>query len=136
MTFQSARTIKNPRKPHRCDYCGSKIPKRVSHYKEAGVWEGDFYTIRGHHDCRALWLDVFSIYGDPYDGMPLDLCEVIAGDEGREIVQAEYNLWRGHYPHAICRLELRWQRGDIAGRERYCAAGLEPDPEDYPEVFG
>ena len=136
MTFHSEKTIRKSRKPHRCEYCGGTIPKGSTCMKEAGVWEGSFYTIYGHQDCRDLWLEVFLIYGDPYDGMASDLGEVIGGDEPREIVQAEYDHYRGHYPHVICRLELRWQRGDIRQRDRYTALGYEIDPEDCPEVYG
>ena len=136
MTFQNTRTICNPRKPHRCAYCGSIIPKGVSHVLETGVWENEFYSDRGHHDCIKLWNAAYSDYGDPYDGMPRDLVEAIEPDESRDIKQAAYDSYRGRYPHVICRLELRWQRGDIKARDRYLARGLEPDPEDHPEVYG
>lgn len=134
-TFQNRRTVKNPRKPHRCAHCASTIPAGVSHVQEAGFWDGDFYTMRAHHDCAALWAELYTDYGDPWEGMAHDICEAI-GDEGRGFVQDVYDSYRGHYPHVICRLELRWQRGDIRGRDRYRALGLEPDPEDYPEVYG
>lgn len=136
MNFQTETTTRKTRKPHHCDYCGSTIPQGSACIKEAGVWEGSFYTCYGHQDCRALWLEVFSIYGDPYGGMAWDLGEVIGGDESREIVQAEYNHYRGHYPHVVCRLELRWQRGDITYRDRCAARGYEVDLEDCPEVYG
>ena len=136
MTFENTRTIRNPRKPHRCEHCGSMIPKGVSHLMKSGVWEGEFYTIRAHHDCAALWSEAFQIYGDCNDGMVGDLLEAIEPDESRELVQAALDSYRGRYPHVICRLELRWQRSDIRGRERYRANGIEPDPEYYPDTYG
>ena len=136
MTFQRTRAINNPRKPHRCAHCGSMIPAGVPHLMESGVWEGDFYAHRAHHDCEALWSEAFATYGDWDDGMPLDLLEAIEGEEGRDLVQAAYDSYRGRYPHVICRLELRWQRVDIMGADRLRALGVDPDPEDYPEVYG
>lgn len=134
--FNHTRTVKTPRKPHRCEHCGHMIPPGTSHLAEAGVWDGEFYEIRAHHDCRALWLEAFDTYGDYEDGMVHDLCEAIEADESRDLVQAAYDHYRGRYPHVICRLEYRWQKGDLAGRDRYLARGLTPDPEDYPEVYG
>lgn len=131
MTFQTVVTVHRPRRAHRCAHCLSMIPAGVSHRKETGFWDGHFYSSRMHHDCAALWAEAFDTYGDPWDGMAHDLLEVIEGDE-----QAAYDHFRGHYPHVICRLELRWQRGDIAAAERLRALGVEPDPEDYPEVYG
>lgn len=134
--FTYTREVKNPRKPHRCEHCGHMIPAGTPHLAEAGVWDGDFYEIRAHHDCRALWLEAFDTYGDWDDGMAHDLCEAIEADESHDLVQAAYDHYRGRYPHVICRLEYRWQKGDIAHRDRYLSRGLEPDPEDYPEVYG
>lgn len=129
-------TTVTARKHHRCDHCRGWIAPGETYIREVGKWEGKRYAIKGHSDCRALWNEAFPTYGDPYDGMPHDLAEAIGGDESRETIEHEYNLWRGHYPHVICRLELRWQRGDVAARDRWRAAGLEPDPEDYPEIYG
>lgn len=134
--FQNTHTVQRPRKSHRCAHCGSTIPAGVSHLVNSGIWEGQFYSDRLHHDCAALWTELFRTYGDWDDGMPMDLAEVIGQDETRDFVQQEMDAWRGQYPHVICRLELRWQRGDIKHRDRYLAKGLEPDPEDYPEVYG
>jgi hypothetical protein len=136
MMFQRVRIVKKPLKAHRCEYCGSMIPPGVSHLQNSGVWDGQFYSVRGHHDCAALWAEAFGDYGDWQDGMPHDLCEAIEPDERRATVQAAYDRYRGKYPHVICRLELRWQRGDIAAHDRYRARGLEPDTEDHPEVYG
>ena len=135
MTFRTETIVKRGRKAHRCDYCGSMIPAGSPSVRVVGRWQGDFYEVRGHLDCSALWSEAYGVYGDPDDGMPIDLGEAIEGDESRDLVQAAYDHYRGHYPHVICRLELRWQRGDIAGRERYRALGIEPDPEDCPEVY-
>lgn len=135
-TFQNRRLVAKPTKAHRCEHCQHTIPPGVSHIMETGVWDGEFYTIRAHHDCAALWSEAFDTYGDIYDGMPHDLCEAIEPDERRDLVQAAYDHYRGLYPHVICRLEYRWQKGDLATRDRYAARGLTPEPEDCPEVYG
>lgn len=135
MSFQSEITVKSGRKAHHCDYCGGTIPKGAPSIKSAQIWEGDFYSHRGHVDCVALWKRAFHDHGDPWEGMGIDLAEAIGGDECREIKQECLDAYRGYFPHAICRLELRWQRGDIARRDRYRGLGLEPDPEDCPEVY-
>ena len=83
MTFHAETIIRKTRKPHRCEHCQSTIPAGSACWKEAGVWEGDFYAGYSHLDCLALWRDLFSVFGDPYDGMASDLGEVIGGDEAR-----------------------------------------------------
>jgi len=135
-TFKARRIVKRPTKAHRCDHCGHMIPPGVPHIAESGVWDGEFYTMRAHQDCADLWAEAFNTYGDYSDGMPHDLMECIEPDESRDLVQAAYDHYRGRYPHAICRLEYRWQKVDIAHAKRYRARGLEPDPEDCPEVYG
>lgn len=136
MTFLTETIIRRGRKPHCCDHCAGTIPAGDPSKKIAGHWDGHFYTARAHLDCATLWSEVYPIYGDDREGMPLDLMEAMDGDEAREIKQATYDHYRGHYPHVICRLELRWQRGDIKTRDRYRDLGFEPDPEDCPEVYG
>jgi hypothetical protein len=136
MTRLTLRTIQRPRKSHRCAHCGHMIPPGVSHREESLFWDGESHSFRAHHDCAALWSEAFEIYGDYTQGMDLDLCEAIEPDESRALTQAAYDRFRGHYPHAICRLEYRWQMGDLAGQARYAARGLVADPEEYPEVYG
>lgn len=133
--FYNRYIVKVGRKPHRCEYCGGTITVGQSSVKIAGVHEGDFFAARGHLDCAALWSEAYRIYGDD-EGMPFDLIEAMDPDEAREIKQHTYDHYRGRYPHVICRLELRWQRGDLAQRDRYLQLGIEPDPEDCPEVYG
>lgn len=135
-SFRATRTVANPKKSHKCCHCGHMIPPGMSHLSESGVWEGEFYTERAHHDCAALWAEAFKTYGDYEDGMPHDLVEAIEPDESRALVQEAYDHYRGRYPNVICRLEYRWQKGDLATRDRYAARGLTPDPEDCPEVYG
>jgi hypothetical protein len=135
--LQQSRRIARSRKPHICAHCGSTIPTGSPYLKRVGLSvDGDFYSDAAHEDCAALWSEAFDTYGDWEYGMPWDLCEAIEPDESREFVQSAYNHYRGRYPHVICRLEFRWQRGDIDNRERLRALGREPDPEDYPEVYG
>lgn len=80
---------------HPSDYGDGMIPAGASHLMESGVWEGEFYTIRAHHDCAALWSEAFHIWGDYQDGMPHDLLECIEADESRDLVQAALDSYRG-----------------------------------------
>ncbi len=136
MTFRTQKNVKKGRKPHRCSYCGSTIPAGWPSIITAQVWEGEFHTDRGHVDCCDLWNEAFDDYGDYGDGMPFDLMEAIEPDETRALVQAAYDRYRGRYPHVICRLELRWQRGDLKMQARYRELGIDQDPEDCPELYG
>ena len=136
MTFRTETTTKKCRKSHRCEYCGGTIPAGSPSINVAGHWDGDFYSARGHTDCVAMWNDAYKFYADEYEGMVFDLHEAIGDCIGGDEYQAELNGWRGKYPHVVCRLELRQQRGDIAYAARCRAAGFEPDPKDCPEIYG
>lgn len=127
MTDFDCHTQRMARKHLRCDYCKGWISPGTSYTKRSGKWGGEFFSALAHQDCFAMWNDAYSVYGDPYDGMPFDLYEAICGDEGREQQIAELNHWRGNYPHVVCRIELRMQISDQREIERQRAAGFEPE---------
>lgn len=135
MTFRSEVIVKKGRKIHSCGHCGGKIPKGDTSLRISGVWDGQFYAERGHIDCVDMWNDAYSTYGDPNDGMDFDLLEVLSADAGGEELEREMNAWRGKYPHVVCRLEFRIQRGHLAYADRCRNAGFEPDLKPYEQVF-
>ncbi len=49
------------RKKYRCEQCQTPIEPGTKHRKEAGIWEGGFYTNREHTDCgeasHEIWLN-------------------------------------------------------------------------------
>jgi len=123
--FQTKTIIHRPRVDHICEYCGGVIPKAQSHVYFAGKWNGEFYTARGHHDCIAMWNECYPIYADFCEGMPFSLQEAI--DDRDELL-----LWRGQYPHVICRIELGWQKSDIKLTHRILTErSLRLDPDEY-----
>jgi len=125
MSFRTETIIHNPSKGHVCDYCSGWIPKGQSHMSIAGKWDGDFYAVRGHHDCIAMWNECYPIYADYGEGMPFSLQEAI---EDREDLLA----WRGEYPHVICRIELGWQKSDLQWAHRLLTeTTYRPDPSEY-----
>lgn len=98
-----------------CDAgCRQPIVPGERYIKIAGVWEGDFCSALMHEDCHDLHealRDCFDPYGE---GMPFSTLECFADaglsarDRGK--ILAEH---RGHYPRAVCRLELamrKWGR--------------------------
>ncbi len=104
--FQSF-TTRTARIPHRCVYCRGTIPAGTKYLAIAGKWQGDFCSGKGHIDCRELWNSLFDDWGDPYDGMAWDICEVFA-DTGETVeAQLALNECRGLYPHAVNRIEFR-----------------------------
>ena len=62
--FHAETSIRKTQKAHGCCHCLSDIPSGSPCVKQSGVWDGEFYSEYSHHDCRALWNEVFSTYGD------------------------------------------------------------------------
>lgn len=52
-TFHCATKVR-ARKPHRCYCCRGPIPKGDKYVREAGVYEGDFYSLKMHEGCSDL----------------------------------------------------------------------------------
>ena len=58
MSFWESKKIKKTRKPHRCEYCGAKIPIGSSCRNEVGIWDGDFNHYYRCLRC-VLFMDMF-----------------------------------------------------------------------------
>lgn len=95
------------RKPHRCDYCRGTIPAGTRYLKIAGEWQGDFYSARGHIDCRDLWNALYDEYADHGEGMAFDLPVVLREAVSPCEAQESLDTHRGYFPHAVNRIEWR-----------------------------
>ena len=107
MTF-TADTERTARKPYWCDICRGRIAPGTRYLSMAGKsMYGDFHAGRAHIDCKQLWGAAYADWGDPYDGMLWDLSEVFSESGDRPAVREALNYHRGHFPHAVNRLEYR-----------------------------
>jgi hypothetical protein len=83
-----------------CDHCGQTIPSGVR-YRYAFIKDGgDTWSWRSHLDCHALAMRLWDEYS------------LMSGDNGICLLNedmSELVLWRGEFPHVICRLELGQQ---------------------------
>lgn len=131
MTFQCKTLVRASRKQHRCEYCRCMIPTGASYCRLAGEYEGVFFSVSGHVDCCDMWNAAYPVYAEYSEGMPFDLYEAVCGDEARDYALYELGQWRGQFPHAVCRIELRLQIGDQRAIERHKSAGFEPDLEPW-----
>lgn len=104
-SFQSV-TTHTAHKPHRCNYCRSTIATGTPYLKIAGRWQGDFYSGKGHQDCRALWHRLYFDWAHD-EGMDWNLAEVLTESCERVKAAEALNFWRGDFPHAVNRLEFR-----------------------------
>ena len=101
------------RKRHYCEECGRTIHKGLKYLSQRCKDGGDVWTFKSHIDCANLGRD----YRDKHNswrgfGDFLPMYETIEPHEFHE--------WRGHYPHAICRLEFSHQtRGTQGGQDRW-----------------
>jgi hypothetical protein len=98
---------------HLCQYCHTVIPKKSRCIRQAGVFDGDFFWGYGHADCKELWEELFPIYGDSECGMPFNILEAVAGGEGYPVILECLEPFRGRYPHAVTRIDLRAQIYEI-----------------------
>jgi len=105
MTFQSIAKVKACKKAHWCEYCGTRIEIGDPSLKISGVWDGDFYSVRGHVECESFWHVVFKDYGDPYDGMQYNLLEVLSDNADDRV--ADLKAWEKDFPIAVGRLLSR-----------------------------
>jgi len=51
------------RKTHKCELCRKTIEKGEVYLKRAGVWEGDFYSVKEHKKCNELLHEYLSEVG-------------------------------------------------------------------------
>ena len=124
MTFQSLTRVCKSRKQHRCSYCGGSIAAGSMYYKIAGKCDGDFTFARGHQDCCAMWEEAYSIWRR--DGELMDFRLQEACDDTDALL-----MWRGKYPHVICRIELGWQKADLRWAADLAERGYPQDPSEY-----
>lgn len=94
--FCSTRIVKG-RKTHCCDQCGKAIQPGEEHSYSAGKYDGDFFTVHEHVDCRNLWLKLWDIRGSSYG----DTQDVLRNDD--EL--SEDWIWiKEEYPAVAARL--------------------------------
>lgn len=98
MTFQCfTDTYPKARKDHVCSECGRPIRKGVIYHHQKGIFDGSAYAWKVHKDCGGLFFKINRDWGyDEEEQQSLDafsLCEI--------------RPYRGHFPHAVCRIEFR-----------------------------
>lgn len=82
---------------HRCEECGRIIPAGARYLRQVNADGNQLWTFKAHIDCAALGVEYRNTYHlwDAYDWAPM-----------YDLVEPLYlEAWRGHYPHAVCRLE-------------------------------
>lgn len=106
------------RKHHRCFDCRGWIVPGEKHRRANIVNDGAAYTLRQHLDCMAMSAEVVAAgYAPDYDdGIP-----PLREDEG---VMEELDLWRGHYPHVVCRIEFHEQIAELRYLDRLRDLGI------------
>jgi hypothetical protein len=104
--FQTEKTH-TARIPHRCVFCRCTIPAGTKYVKLAGRWMGDFYSGKGHPDCRELWNALYADWSDPWEGMAWDIPEVLGDSGDMYAMQEALDTQRGFLPHAVNRVEFR-----------------------------
>jgi hypothetical protein len=72
------------RKAHTCDGCHGTIETGHTYHKDVGCYEGNFFAIKMHHECRLLWQDIWTetkeCGDDMYPFIPEELSEMDDGD--------------------------------------------------------
>ena len=97
------------RKHHECFHCTGSIVPGEQH-REATIMVDGIHTLRVHDDCDKL-LDAYMraaqlSYGMDFpEGVP-PLHELFAEDD----FDANCAFFRGHFPHAVTRIELGQQK--------------------------
>lgn len=104
-SFRS-KTEQTAKKAHHCDYCCQKIDPGVRYVKIAGVWEGDFYTLKGHVDCLGLWLELYDTWASD-EGMNSDIAEVFSDAGDIPAAKESMDAARAMFPEAVARIEAR-----------------------------
>jgi len=109
---QLTRGQRKVRKPHQCFHCYKMIaPGETANFQTN---KGDYvYTLYTHPDCDALWDAYFKDSGlspwDYDDGYPPLHDEWIESGEFENLC----GVYRGQFPHAVCRLELNEQKAAL-----------------------
>lgn len=91
------------RKNHTCQECGCVIPKGVKHYVQVNVYDGQISRWRVHSDCASLYWKINTDWKFQWgEAFPLS-----------EFTNEELSPYRGRFPHAVTRLELRRELSEI-----------------------
>ena len=90
------------RKHIRCDHCERSIPPGQVYHRAFLKDGGDTWSWSSHMDCKALADAIWKANDYSYD-------EGICLSEEWANYPDETALWRGDFPHVICRLEFRGQ---------------------------
>lgn len=91
------------RRHHRCVDCGGWIAPGEIYRLSKVQNDGTVYPWKQHLDCAAMSAEVVSL------GWAPDYCDGIPPLREDEGVMEELDLWRGRYPHVVCRIEMQQQ---------------------------
>lgn len=109
------------RKDHQCQECGCVIAKGTEHYVQVNVWDGDISRWRVHSDCAALY----------WRANEKHICTWDDAYELSDFSIDELEEFRGFFPHAVCRQELRREISDLRWQKR---RALSPTDTERPET--
>lgn len=99
------------RKTHTCEHCFQTIPVGMKYQRQFCVDGGDVWSFISHIDCHDMACHLAKMDGlDWEDGVP-----TLADYENDTGYFPDF--LRGHFPHPVCRLELRKQKRDAAQRD-------------------
>lgn len=73
--FYTSKTVV-AKKRHRCENCYGSINTGEEYMRIAGVFDGDFFSVRSHHKCEEIRDKAAHILGDD-DAMVGILCEAL-----------------------------------------------------------
>ena len=80
-------------KRHICDICIRAIPKGESYVNEVSKSpDWDFFTVKMHHDCEAIFWAAYANYGDPWDGLAYEEALGLCIEDG--LVEEVEGRWR------------------------------------------
>ena len=104
------------RKHHRCFHCYRSIAPGETYGFQSNVYDDSAYTLRWHLDCEELAAEYRSGLPPYYhdDGFP-PLYDDLADSGEMELLLDAY---RGHYPHAVTRMEWHDQMAEIRMADR------------------
>lgn len=110
MSFHSTKFIAKGRKDHRCEHCRQTIEKGAPSVVVSGVVDGDFFSMRSHPECDALWQAVYRQICDWGEGMDPDTLEAleVGARDARRVLEG----YAEDYPLAVEHLMItvrKWE---------------------------
>ena len=91
------------RKRHLCDECERSIEAGQPYLRQRCKDGGDVWTFKAHADCAGLgqsYRDKNHLWGSDWYSV-------------RDLIEPhEFDIWRGRFPHAVCRIEFQHQTRD------------------------